>query len=130
MSGLESRLSGADFSRESRVRAGLKARLLARRPRRLPALAAAAAVLALLAPAAWRELRPAPATLYPRGELGLPVLPGRLPGESAAAEAVVRSVPGRVEVSDGRRRVIWSLDGGTYVLETRRTSIEELFVRR
>jgi hypothetical protein len=109
------RLLAVDFSAQSRVRAGLRARLLARRDgsrsRFSPAALAAACLLLALAPLLTRlarrpppapvafqregrrmtfELPPIPAapkTRFPRGKEGLPVLPGRLAPEPADVAA-------------------------------------------
>jgi hypothetical protein len=123
---LARRLARADFAADSRARAGLRARLLARGPRRpaaRPALAAAALAVLLVAPlrVVLRRLS-APAPRYARGENGLPVLPGRFDADGADA--------GRVEETPDGRRIVWDVDGERLALETRRVTIDELFVRR
>ena len=107
---LAERLARADLSADSRVRASLRARLLAggrapdpasRIARPAAALAFAAALFVFVLPFA---LKDAPtATGFPRGPEGLPVLPGRL---------VATGMP------------------EAPLIETRRTSIDELIVRR
>ena len=37
------------------------------------------------------------------------------------------TVAGRHSSSEGRRAVTWELEGSTFVLEQRRTSLEEIF---
>jgi len=133
---LERRLAAADFSADSRVRAGLRARLLRRRASPLPrpgaarALVLAACLLALLAPALRRALRaPAePSFSYPLGEEGLPVLPGRFDSAAARAAAPVFEVArGREILLENGRAVEWNLPGASFRLETRRIAPEDIF---
>jgi hypothetical protein len=86
-----------------------------------------------------REKSPArPA--FPRGELGLPILPGRLiagagageepPISTAAVDHLIEVHRGRVVASEKGSAVVWEIDGTAYILETRRTSLEEIFETR
>ena len=131
----ERRLAEVDFSADSRVRADLRARLLRRRsPRRLTApfvfaLALASALLAVLVPALRRALRPASeaAFVYPRGEEGLPVLPGRFsPGASVSAP-VFEVARGREILLEDGKAVVWDFEDASFRLETRRIAPEDLF---
>jgi len=124
---LARRLSRADFSADSRVRESLRARLLARgrAPRRsplAPALTAAALAALLVVPLRTFLLRTAARPRYARGEHGLPVLPGRFDSDAAGAPVVEETATGR--------RVVWNVDGDSYILESRRITADELFVVR
>lgn len=79
-------------------------------------------------------------TLFPRDELGLPILPGRLAanGRSDEAPLIATQAVGRlIEIHLGRTiprkdgsAVLWEIDGASYILETRRTSLDEIFETR
>jgi hypothetical protein len=84
---------------------------------------------------------PAPErTLFPRDELGLPILPGRLAANGRSDEApliATLAVDRIIEIHRGRaiprkdgRAVLWEIDGASYILETRRTSLDEIFETR
>ncbi|HVE14114.1 MAG TPA: hypothetical protein VNI01_12015 [Elusimicrobiota bacterium] len=139
------RLLRADFSRESAVRGSLRARLLAPEtaapswaPIARVLVSAAAAAALLLAPL--RLGRRDDAHVLPRGERGLPVLPGSIPARPGAVEErliVTKRVGALIETSAGRRvptprgsMILWRLDGVEYALETRRTTLEEIFEKR
>lgn len=145
---LSRRLAKLDFSAESRVRESLRARLLAKkrsagfgaRPPAARAAPLALALLALLLLLPHRAKLGAPARNgagLPRDELGLPILPGRLPAGASGGEApliVVREIDGLIELHAGRvvptergSAVLWEHDGESYVLETRRISTSDLF---
>jgi len=133
---LAERLARTDFSADSRVRASLRARLLAGRGAERPgrfrpaaALAFAAALVVFALPFLTKE--PAePGPSFPRGEQGLPVLPGRLSAAAAAAPPVFETAPARVvERADGRRSLSWSVGGATYVFESRRATLDDIFQR-
>lgn len=163
---LSRRLQAADFSADSRVRETLRARLLGRRaaprfsPARTAALALAfgAAALLILFPLRSRlrrpsetmiatsvvlprapRLLPARRTAFPRGEHGLPVLPGVLaetagspesPLSSRAVDRVIDVRRGVVVREKDSNAVVWEFDGATYRLETRRVALEDLFETR
>lgn len=134
----ERRLAAIDFSGDSGVRAELRGRLLRRaspRPRFpssvLRVLVLASCLAAALIPALSRARRAASrqAFDYPRGEHGLPVLPGRFDAASsrAAFQPVFEVAQGReVALSDGKA-VVWELAGASFRLETRRISPQDLF---
>jgi hypothetical protein len=154
------RLARTDFSADSRIRVGLRAALLRKRRAGISAprvavlsAALAAAALGLLLPRGatirrgGREslqvsvrLPAAPSaprtsakggTLYPRGENGLPVLPGRLAAiATRPASSVVEIHRGRPISRKNGSAVLWEIDGTAYILETRRISLDELFVTR
>lgn len=133
---LSRRLAEADFSPESKVRASLRARLLAaggvRRPSRR-AVSLWGASLAFAALALVLSLRGVSfeKTVFPRGENGLPVLPGRLSSFGAVErESAIESVPGRVVSKGGAISVVWEVGGGSCSLQTRRTSLDEIFQKR
>ena len=134
---LERDLARADFSAESRVRASLRARLLrespplrrsvALRPRLALSLAALVLVLVLPFSMIWRG---AGKLSYPRGSLGLPVLPGQFPAGGAGARPEIFETARGVVSGEGGRRVSWELGGDTFVLESRRIALDEIFARR
>jgi hypothetical protein len=131
MDDFERRLSEADFSAETRIKAPLRARLTARRRRAhawvlVPAFALAAGLLLV------SHRTPEPArTVYPRGAHGLPVLPGTFPAETAArAPRLFARAEGKVYRSETGSTTLWSLDGQTYALETRKISPVDLFQTR
>jgi hypothetical protein len=131
MDDFERRLAEADFSAETRIKAPLRARLTARRRRShawvlVPAFALAAGLLLV------SHRAPEPATTaYPRGAHGLPVLPGTFPAETAArAPRLFARAEGKVYRSAEGSTTLWSVDGETYALETRRISKDQLFETR
>ncbi|MDD5657059.1 MAG: hypothetical protein PHF00_07380 [Elusimicrobia bacterium] len=129
------RLAKADFSAETRLRAPLRARLLERvpNPRRTlyPRLAWAGAfvVIAVLLPLL--PLR-RPATqrhAFPRGELGLPVLPGYLPvPKRAEAQTVFTTVAAKTVSTRNGTSIVWQFEAGALVLERRRITMRDIFV--
>lgn len=162
------RLAGTDFSQDSDIRRSLRERLTAS-PRHgrwgtpaWAALAAAFGVLIALLPyrAAFkggsgtppakpmealavarpqRRIRTPAGHLFPRDELGLPVLPGRLPSAGSdkpepvivalkAREPFVTAKGRMVRGRDGSA-VVWRLEGETYVLERRRITLSDIFER-
>lgn len=130
---LAKRLARTDFSADSRVRLSLRARLLSRgseRPtpafRYAAAVCMAAGLLVLGYPLTRPRTAPA-ARRYARGENGLPVMPGRLLEAGGPGGALVQTAVASVAETAGRRSISWTLDGATYVLETRRTSLDEIF---
>jgi hypothetical protein len=123
-------LAKSDFSAESRVRSRLRARLLAPEPRARAAAWAAAlafAALALIFPFRGALKRPEG---FPRGENGLPLLPGYLSAREPAepesliellpVDRIMETAPGRVVSDKDGTAIIWELDGATYALEIRR----------
>ncbi len=122
------RLAGANFAADTRVRESLRVTLSlrARRRSRRIFVATGAVTLAFAAMIFF-------------------VLEGRRPSlrslRTAAppttAQSVIRSVPGggpfvsvegRSETASDRRAVVFELNGGVYRLETRQTSLDEIFV--
>lgn len=136
---LARRLAETDFSAETRARAVLRVRLaagrrsdaaVARAARPAAALTFAAALVVFALPFLTPEA-PEPGPSFPRGPEGLPVLPGRLPAAAdAPGAAPFEAVSARVVEGAGARSVSWRVGGATYVLESRRTSLDEIFVRR
>jgi hypothetical protein len=136
---LTSRLAETDFSAESRIRASLRARLLEKQrladaaprsfPTRLaPLVLALAVALMLLLPLRTSAPRKAD---FPRDELGLPILPGRLvAGGPSAEDLPIEIHRGRAVTKETGSAVIWELDGTTYILETRRISLNDIFEMR
>ena len=84
-----------------------------------------------------RRLRAPAGHLFPRDELGLPVLPGRLPSAgSAKPEPVIVALKTREPIVTAKGRVVrgrdassvvWELEGDTYVLERRRITLNDIF---
>lgn len=117
--------------------------LLPLRSRLQRAGAAEVAARVFLPPAAPRQpgtrLPPARKTAFPRGELGLPILPGVLAAAAASAEESPfssRTIDRLIEIHRGRavrgrdaRAVVWEIDGVRYGLETRRITLDDLFVK-
>lgn len=84
---------------------------------------------------------PKPAeTVFPRGELDLPVLPGRLAGNAPSGEEPpisTRTIDRLIEIHRGRTvpltdgsAVVWEIDGAAYGLETRKVSLNDIFETR
>lgn len=79
-------------------------------------------------------------TSFPRGELGLPVLPGVLaatgstrtesPLSSRAIDHLIEVHRGRTVLLKGGSAVVWEIDGTAYGLETRRITLDDIFVTR
>ncbi|MCR4295802.1 MAG: hypothetical protein NUW21_09730, partial [Elusimicrobia bacterium] len=98
-----------------------------------PAAPAPARAVPLRAPA---PHKPA----FPRDELGLPILPGRLASNGPSGEAppiATRPLDRLIEIHRGRvilkkdgRAVIWETGGADYILETRRISLGDIFETR
>ena len=121
---LANRLARVDFSVDSRARHALRARLLGTvTARRAPpaaglVLGALASLLAIVA------TRP----MWSPRESPLPVLTGRLPSGSTAAEPVFETRAAEPVFETLPAEVLETRPAGS-VFETRRTSLQELFVR-
>ena len=117
-------LAQADFSAESRVRAALRAQLLesAQRGRRAvwvyAPLALSLAVLALMLVLPFSTHRK---------DLNL-AISGCSPSDAAGERAeIFETAPARVESHANGGRIAWEIGGATYVLETRRVSLDDIF---
>jgi hypothetical protein len=108
---LAARLERLDLGARSRVRESLRARLLRKRPR-LVSRSALVLALAVATMMLWTRRETSVPARFPRGEAGLPILPGRLESpKKPVIEPVLES-----EKVDG-------------VFETRPTSTDEIFAK-